>query len=432
MYNPFNKNISELEYDDLKKLIDNDTSEGWFIEYKESFPKKNKKIANSIASFANSEGGWYIVGIKENDRESKPSDIVGFDLETNKKPTDKITNIVKDNVDPIPYFESKVIEIPGNKVVLVVQVFEGHDTPYISNGSVYIRVGETSKPLAINDRYQFEKLLDKKQNFQRKVNSFMKNTFFFDRFYNQPYLEFYIYVNSSKGILFEDFYSEEFFDNIKDNFNSNVELVQGSEISASIIFDNAYASVDSYILRHIYDNPQLQTGLTLEIFKEGHLKLIYPFNVHNKFSLNDKYESLIDYDLFISEDDNLRIIDLAESLLAFQTILTQYKRLLEKYNFNQELNIKYKFKNFNSITPFIDSEEFIKYIFENRLPINLKTSIDIPNNDYIKYPFNKFNPLSFAFKLIEATGISRHLTKAIGEGYGKYITIKSKNNEIKD
>ena len=56
MYNPFNKNISEIEYDDLKKLIENDITEGWFIEYKGSFPK-NKKIANSIASFANSEGG---------------------------------------------------------------------------------------------------------------------------------------------------------------------------------------------------------------------------------------------------------------------------------------------------------------------------------------------------------------------------------------
>ena len=44
MYNPFNKNISEIEYGDLKKLIENDVSEGWVIEYKGSFPK-NKNIA---------------------------------------------------------------------------------------------------------------------------------------------------------------------------------------------------------------------------------------------------------------------------------------------------------------------------------------------------------------------------------------------------
>lgn len=170
MYNPFNKVISEIKYEDLKSLIENNISEGWFIEYKRSFPTNNKKIANSIASFANSEGGWYIIGIEEKENESNPSEIIGFDLKTNKKPSDKITNIVKDNIDPIPYFESKLIKIPNNKVVLIVQVFEGHDTPYISNGSIYVRVGETSKPVAIDDRYQFEKLLDKQKNLKKKSN----------------------------------------------------------------------------------------------------------------------------------------------------------------------------------------------------------------------------------------------------------------------
>lgn len=204
MYNPFNKNISELIYDDLKKLIENNISEGWNIEYKEKFPKDNKKIANSIASFANSEGGWYIVGIKENKNESNPFEIVGFELESNRKPDDKITNIVKDNINPIPYFETKLVEIPENKVVLVVQVFESHDPPYFSKDGVYMRVGGTSKKL--DNRYQFEKLLDKKENFRKRVNSFMDNTFCFDDYGEHPYLEFYVYVNNPKNILFEDFF----------------------------------------------------------------------------------------------------------------------------------------------------------------------------------------------------------------------------------
>ena len=280
MYNPFNKPLSEIEYEDLEKLIENNISEGWFVEYKGSFPKNNK-IATSIASFANSEGGWYIIGIEEKENESKPSEIIGFDLDDYKKPADKVTNVIKDNIDPIPYFETKLVEIPENKFVLVVQVFEGHDVPYISNGSVYIRVGETSKPLAIDDRYQFEKLLDKKKSFEKRVNSFMDNTFFFDEHYSQPYLEFYIYVNNPKGILFEDFYSEEFFEKLKENFNSDIEIMDGIPISSARNFDNLYASVDSYILRHVFNNPPLHTGGTLELFKEGHLKLIFPFNIYN-------------------------------------------------------------------------------------------------------------------------------------------------------
>lgn len=427
MYNPFNKDISEIEYEDLEKLIENNISEGWFIEYKGSFPN-NKKIANSIASFANSEGGWYIIGIEENENEANPFEIVGFDLETNRKPDDKITNIVKDNIDPIPYFESRIVEMPENKVVLIVQVFENHNPPYISNGSVYIRVGETSKPLAIDDRYQFEKLLNKRENYRKKVDLFMDNKFFFGNSYTQPYLEFYVYLDNPKGILFENFYSEEFFEEFKENFNSNVQLVDGSaDLSASINFDNAHSSVGSYILRQIYDNPRLHTGLTLELFKEGHLKLIFPFTVYKKSTLNNNYESLIYYDYFISEEyTDLRIIDLAESMFSFQVILAQYKRLLEKYGCNCELNIKYKFSNFNHITPFMDSKEYMEFIYENKLPINLKTSIDIPAGDYLKCQFHDFNVIVFIFKIIEATGLPRHLIDVIADGYVKYVEIKSK------
>lgn len=426
MYNPFNKNISEIKYEDLEKLIEKNISESWFIEYKGSFPNNNKKIANSIASFANSEGGWYIIGIEENKNEINPFEIVGFDLENNRKPDDKITNIIKDNVNPIPYFESKIIEIPNNKVVLVVQVFESHDPPYISNGSIYIRVDGTSKP--VTDRYQFEKLLGKKQNYRNRVNIFMENRFFFENSYNQPYLEFYVYVNNPKGILFEDFYSDEFFEEFKENFNSKVQLSEENvELSAFINFDNVYASVDSYILRYIHDNNPLYIGLTLELFKEGHLKLIYPFNTYNKHTLNNGYESLIYYDHFIYDEyENLRIIDLAESMLAFQTILIQYKRLLEKYNYNSELNIKYKFNNFNLITPFMDSKEYMKFIYENKLPINLKASIDIPNIEYLTCPLQDFHPKTLTFKIIEATGLPRHLIDVIANGYSKFIEIKSK------
>ena len=305
-------------------------------------------------------------------------------------------------------------------------MFEGYDTPYISNGSVYIRVDGTSEP--IKDRYQFEKLLDKKRFFEKKVNSFMDNKFFFDEYYTQPYLEFYVYVNNPKKVLFEDFYSEEFFDNLKENFNTKVQLKDNLELSASFSFDNIYASVDSYMLRHVYDNNPLHTGITLELFKNGHLKLIFPFNIYANYTLNNQYESLISYDYFFSEEDyeDLRIIDLAESMFAIQTILAQYKRLLEKFDCNYELNIKYKFNNFDSITPFMDSNEYMQFIFENKLPINLKTSIDIPDRGYLRYPFKDFDPLIFTIRIIEATGLPRHLINVISEGYGKYIEIKSK------
>lgn len=64
-YNPFDKAIGEaLTTEDLNKLKGDLLGEGYYVEYKGSFPT-NEKIGCSIASFANSYGGgWYIVGVK--------------------------------------------------------------------------------------------------------------------------------------------------------------------------------------------------------------------------------------------------------------------------------------------------------------------------------------------------------------------------------
>lgn len=127
-FNPFNKNIHELEYDDLKSLIENEVSEGWTLEYKQEIVK-SKDIAKSIASFANSEGGWYIVGIKEKENTSTAGEIIDLDLEITKKPDNTINTAIKSNVKPIPTFEIKLLENPNepNSGVVVVYVEKGYD-----------------------------------------------------------------------------------------------------------------------------------------------------------------------------------------------------------------------------------------------------------------------------------------------------------------
>ena len=58
------------------------------MEYKQEIVK-SKDIAKSIASFANSEGGWYIVGIKEKENTST-AESIDIDLKTSKKPDNTI------------------------------------------------------------------------------------------------------------------------------------------------------------------------------------------------------------------------------------------------------------------------------------------------------------------------------------------------------
>ncbi len=93
-----NKNINDLTYQDIERLVEDKIKEGWIVEYKREF-KKSKDIAKSISSFANSEGGYYIVGIDESDDDkNEAKKIIGLSKEHNHKPYEKISNAVKEYV----------------------------------------------------------------------------------------------------------------------------------------------------------------------------------------------------------------------------------------------------------------------------------------------------------------------------------------------
>ena len=76
MYSPFldrkgnQLNLSQLRFSHLSQLKDID--EGYKIEYKSTFDDSvKKKIPAIITSFANSEGGWLIIGIDDDSHDIK-------------------------------------------------------------------------------------------------------------------------------------------------------------------------------------------------------------------------------------------------------------------------------------------------------------------------------------------------------------------------
>ena len=65
MFNPFgNTQLRDLTEADLQTLISNQVAEGYTVEYKE-IPPDNKKIGRTLASFANTLGGWFIIGVDD-------------------------------------------------------------------------------------------------------------------------------------------------------------------------------------------------------------------------------------------------------------------------------------------------------------------------------------------------------------------------------
>ena len=147
MYSPFRneqgqpKDLADVTYADLSQLAD--LEEGYVLEFKRTWNENvRKKIPKIIASFANSRGGWLIIGIADDDKSLCPIPRISADF------SQIFGELCRHHVSPTPRFDARFIVDPQNEKqgVVVVQVHEGDFPPYVADGVVEIREGSTSGP----------------------------------------------------------------------------------------------------------------------------------------------------------------------------------------------------------------------------------------------------------------------------------------------
>ncbi len=101
--------------------------------------KRPKSWCKSVCAFANGEGGALIFGIADDGA------VVGLD--NPEETADKISEIIKSRLDPIPEFRLRFEKAEG-KTLVVLDIRPGSDTPYYysSDGvhETYVRVGNES------------------------------------------------------------------------------------------------------------------------------------------------------------------------------------------------------------------------------------------------------------------------------------------------
>ena len=180
----YEKNIKDINIDDLRSLIDDETVEDNYLEYKSKMVAKEEEnnILRTICGFANNNGGLLIYGLKE--EKGIPKYAEGVDLKSDWD-TEKLRyyNLI-DKIEPKITIEIERIPIPNTeKSIILFKVPPCRNTPYRVNNkkfkdfykrydgkTVSIPYNEL-KDIFKNKEEQFEKINDLQENRLNKISS---------------------------------------------------------------------------------------------------------------------------------------------------------------------------------------------------------------------------------------------------------------------
>ena len=127
-----------------------------------------KSWLKSVSAFANGDGGLLLFGVKE--------DNTPVGIENVQYVSEKISELVKSRLDPIPVFRMEIRKIAG-KNIIVLDVEKGFQSPYFYVGDgghyAFVRVGNESVPadaqtlrqLAINGTGKIFDIIFSSENF---------------------------------------------------------------------------------------------------------------------------------------------------------------------------------------------------------------------------------------------------------------------------
>ena len=122
-----------LTSDDIKYIAH--SGEGYNVEFKVSVPQKVRELAEEICAFANSAGGYLIIGINDKNK------IIGEEIDNKKR------SAIQDAVGNIsPHIQVKTypVDVDG-KTVWVIDVPSGLRKPYLLSGSIFVREGANTQ-----------------------------------------------------------------------------------------------------------------------------------------------------------------------------------------------------------------------------------------------------------------------------------------------
>ena len=121
-----------IHFDEVKEIIGQ--PESTVLEYKSTLPTANS-IARDIAAFANTEGGWLIIGVQESRNQSMEVIGVPYDI-----PALAVIESSLMRLKPKPRIDHNFIKFNG-KNLYVIKVEKISPLTIAENGKIFRRIG---------------------------------------------------------------------------------------------------------------------------------------------------------------------------------------------------------------------------------------------------------------------------------------------------
>ena len=128
-----------LGAEDIRELVKN--GEGFNVNFKRSVPSKVRELTEEVCSFANSAGGYVLIGVTDS------NEIIGAEIDNAK--LSAIQGSIGE-ISPMLQYDMYSVEVDG-KAVWVIDIPSGRNKPYFFSGSTYIREGANCQKLTMVD-----------------------------------------------------------------------------------------------------------------------------------------------------------------------------------------------------------------------------------------------------------------------------------------
>lgn len=381
----FDNPLAGINEEDLKTQLDG-VSEGWFVEYKSEKPIP-KAIAKAISGFANSHGGYLIIGVQADKESNEPIDYPGVSLDC-----DYFHDCLRGNLSHIPYFKVCKVSLKNGKAVYIVEIPEGQDTPYIhSSGRIYRRQESSSDPVKITEKVYLEDLYKRKEKTEKQKNDFRSIDYGFCVGEKEvPFLA--VYVNGEpfkqRGIV--EHWDRDEIRRVKNHFNRNLNINDREmdlKLQGHIPFDDITFYPESITLRSLTNQNLAYNNLTIELDVWANLKMLIPLSGHNastneSMQEDEQIQKFMNYlkKRSIGIPINTRFIRLEQIFSTIFVMFSKYFTYLQNKDFVNKLQFSFATFNCHRTLAFSNTDTFFSHIEEFGLPYVIKSQQYYPKD----------------------------------------------------